>query len=117
MLPYLGAVFFSLFSLFLAARARSSTGNSVLVVLQPDSKQDNFAIFFDNLESKLALLRSQEHRGLMLYLEQGYNLTFRTPKDDARPIVQDDIPTFSHIILFAPDTKCENIYVCNCYPI
>jgi len=87
MLPYFGAIFFSLFSFFLAARARSSTGNSVLVVLQPDLKRDNFAIFFDNLE------------------KQGYDLTFRTPKDDARPIVQDDIPTFSHIILFAPDTK------------
>jgi oligosaccharyltransferase complex subunit beta len=64
MLPYLGAVFFSFFSLFLAARAGSSTGNSVLIVLQPDLKRDNFAIFFDNLESKLALLRSQAPHGL-----------------------------------------------------
>ena len=39
--------------------------------------------------------------------ERGYELTFRAPKSDTPPIIQDDIPTFNHIILFAPDTKCE----------
>ena len=44
MLPSLGPIFFSLFSLFFsAAWAKSSTGNSVLVVLQPDLKRDNFS--------------------------------------------------------------------------
>ena len=52
MLPSLGAIFFSLFSLFSAAWAKSSTGNSVLVVLQPDLKRDNFSTFFNDLESK-----------------------------------------------------------------
>ena len=52
MLPSLGPIFFSLFSLFFsAAWAKSSTGNSVLVVLQPDLKRDNFSTFFNNLES------------------------------------------------------------------
>ncbi|KAI9462548.1 Dolichyl-diphosphooligosaccharide-protein glycosyltransferase [Russula earlei] len=89
MLPSLGAIFFSLFGLFAAVpvQARSSTGNSVLVVLQPDLKRDNFTIFFDNLEKR------------------GYDLTLRTPEDDALPIIRDDNPTYSHIILFAPDIK------------
>ena len=52
MLPSLGAIFFSLFSVFSVVWAKSSTGNSVLVVLQPDLKRDNFSTFFNNLESK-----------------------------------------------------------------
>jgi oligosaccharyltransferase complex subunit beta len=51
LLPF-GSIFFSLFSLFIAVQAKSSTGNSVLVLLQPDLKRDNFTIFFDNLQSK-----------------------------------------------------------------
>ena len=52
MLPSLGAIFFSLFGLFSAVWAKSSTGNSVLVVLQPELKRDNFSTFFNNLERK-----------------------------------------------------------------
>ena len=44
------------------------------------------------------------------YPEQGYDLTFRSPKADTPPIIEYDIPTFSHIILFAPDTKSENLH-------
>ena len=43
-----------------------------------------------------------------LRTERGYELTFRAPKDEAPPILDYDIPTFNHIILFAPDTKCES---------
>ena len=48
------------------------------------------------------------------YPERGYDLTFRSPKADTPPIIEYDVPTFSHIILFAPDTKCENFhaYIC-----
>jgi oligosaccharyltransferase complex subunit beta len=52
MLPSLGAIFFSLFSLFSAVWAKSSTGTSVLVLLQPELKRDDFAIFFNNLAGK-----------------------------------------------------------------
>jgi len=83
----LGAIFFSFVSLLCAVQAKSSTGNSVLVVLQPSLKRDNFTIFFDNLEKR------------------GYDLTFRSPKADTPAIIEYDVPTFSHIILFAPDTK------------
>lgn len=52
MLPSLGVIFLSLFSLYSAAWARSSSGNSVLVLLEPNLSRDNFTIFFDNLESE-----------------------------------------------------------------
>jgi oligosaccharyltransferase complex subunit beta len=52
MLPSLGAIYFSLFSLFSAVWAKSSTGNSVLVLLQPELKRDDFDIFFNNLAGK-----------------------------------------------------------------
>ena len=34
------------------AQGRSSTGNSVLVVLQPSLKREDFSIFFGDLESE-----------------------------------------------------------------
>jgi oligosaccharyltransferase complex subunit beta len=57
MILSLGAIFVSFVSLLCAVQAKSSTGNSVLVVLQPSLKRDNFTIFFDNLESKLEFSR------------------------------------------------------------
>ncbi|KAL1688100.1 Dolichyl-diphosphooligosaccharide--protein glycosyltransferase subunit WBP1 [Schizophyllum commune] len=66
--------------------AKSSTGNSVLVVVDPENR-DLYTTFFNGLES------------------QGYQLTFRAPKDEAPLIIQDDYPTFAHIVYFAPDTK------------
>ncbi|KAI0303338.1 Dolichyl-diphosphooligosaccharide-protein glycosyltransferase subunit [Multifurca ochricompacta] len=87
MLPSIGLISFSLFSFFISAQAKSSTGNSVLVLLQPDLSRDNFTIFFDNLQKR------------------GYDLTFRSPKAETPRIFEDDIPTFNHIIFFAPDTK------------
>ena len=39
--------------------------------------------------------------------ERGHELTFRAPKTDTPSIIQGDILTFNHIILFTPDTKCE----------
>ena len=38
------------------ALAQSSTGNSVLVLLDPSLKKENFSIFFGDLESTLFLL-------------------------------------------------------------
>ena len=37
--------------------------------------------------------------------EKGYDLTFRAPKDVEPAIVEFDAPQFSHVILFAPETK------------
>ncbi|TFK46346.1 Dolichyl-diphosphooligosaccharide-protein glycosyltransferase [Heliocybe sulcata] len=74
-------------SLAILSYARSSTGSSVLVVLDPSLSKDNYSIFFKGLE------------------EQGYELTFRAPKDVAPAIIQDGIASFAHVILFTPETK------------
>ncbi|TFY70199.1 hypothetical protein EVG20_g2806 [Dentipellis fragilis] len=76
-----------LLALLAVAHAKSSTGDSVLVVLEPKLKKEDFSIFFGNLE------------------KQGYNLTFRAPKDESPKVVEDGVTAFSHVILFAPDTK------------
>ena len=72
--------------------AKSSTGNSVLVVVDPENR-DLYTTFFSGLKS------------------QGYQLTFRAPKDEAPLIIQDDYPTFAHIVYFAPDTKSASYCV------
>ncbi|CAE6533971.1 unnamed protein product [Rhizoctonia solani] len=67
--------------------AISSTGNSVLVVLDPKLKREDYSTFFDGLKKR------------------GYNLTFRAPKDVSPTIAEFDVPSFSHVILFAPNSK------------
>ncbi|KAI0747762.1 Dolichyl-diphosphooligosaccharide-protein glycosyltransferase [Daedaleopsis nitida] len=69
------------------AWARSSTGDSVLVVLDPSLKKDDFSIFLGDLANK------------------GYKLTFRSPKDASPEIIKDDVAQFAHVIMFAPETK------------
>jgi len=69
------------------ANAKSSAGDSVLVVLEQSLPKEDYSIFFTSLT------------------ERGYDLTFRAPKDLAPLVIQDDIPSFAHVILFAPETK------------
>ena len=38
--------------------------------------------------------------------ERGFELTFRDPKEKEPLIIEDDVPQFSHVVLFAPSTKC-----------
>ncbi|KAG8911485.1 oligosaccharyl transferase glycoprotein complex, beta subunit [Tulasnella sp. 418] len=73
----------------LAARvvARSSTGDSVLVVLEKGLNKEDYSIFFGNLERR------------------GYQLTFRQPNETTPEVIKYDVPQFSHIIFFAPTTK------------
>ncbi|OCH90665.1 Dolichyl-diphosphooligosaccharide-protein glycosyltransferase 48kDa subunit [Obba rivulosa] len=71
----------------LLVQAKSSSGDSVLVLLDPSLKRDDFSIFFSGLE------------------EKGYDLTFRSPKDEEPVVIKDDYPQFSHVIIFAPETK------------
>ncbi|KAJ7180519.1 oligosaccharyl transferase beta subunit [Mycena filopes] len=79
---------FLLFFLSLSGllHAKSSDGDSVLVVVEEAHKKD-FTIFFDGLK------------------EQGYELTFRAPKDEKPVVSEHDVPTFSHIIIFASESK------------
>ncbi|KAG8697023.1 oligosaccharyl transferase glycoprotein complex, beta subunit [Ceratobasidium sp. 394] len=67
--------------------AISSTGNSVLVILEPKLKREDYSTFFNGLKKR------------------GYNLTFRSPKDVSPAITEYDVPSFSHVILFAPTSK------------
>ncbi|KAJ7767436.1 oligosaccharyl transferase beta subunit [Mycena maculata] len=79
---------FALFFLSLSSllHAKSSDGDSVLVVVE-EVHQKDFTIFFDGLK------------------EQGYELTFRAPKDETPVIVEHDVPAFSHVIIFASESK------------
>ncbi len=77
----------TLLGLALSGAAKSSTGDSVLVVLDSISDKDNFSQFFNGLTDK------------------GYDLTFRSPKDAKPAIIEDDVAQFSHVVLFSPDSK------------
>ena len=44
-------------------------------------------------------------------LERGYDLTFRAPKDETPVVVEYDVPSFAHVILFASETKCKCKYI------
>ncbi len=37
--------------------------------------------------------------------DSGYELTFRGPKDEAPLLIEDDVASFAHVIVFASDTK------------
>jgi hypothetical protein len=41
------------------------------------------------------------------WLAQGYELTFRAPKDEKPAVVEHDVPAFSHIIILASESKSE----------
>ncbi|KAI0028193.1 Dolichyl-diphosphooligosaccharide-protein glycosyltransferase subunit [Vararia minispora EC-137] len=81
------AILFTALAYAAQALAKSSTGDSVLVVLQPSLKKEDYSLFFGNLE------------------KEGYELTFRAPTETEPQLVQDGVPTFDHVIFFAPDTK------------
>ncbi|KAJ6518637.1 oligosaccharyl transferase beta subunit [Mycena sanguinolenta] len=81
---YTFAVFF--LSLSGLLHAKSSDGESVLVLVEDAQKKD-YSLLFGDLE------------------EQGYNLTFRAPKDETPVVVEYDVPAFSHIIILASESK------------
>jgi oligosaccharyltransferase complex subunit beta len=87
--------------------ARSSSGDSVLVVLEPTLPKDDFSIFFKDLEGMGNIMTLGLNLFWSLLAEQGYDLTFRAPKDVTPAIVVDGLPSFSHVILFAPSTKSK----------
>ncbi|KAF9654064.1 dolichyl-diphosphooligosaccharide-protein glycosyltransferase [Thelephora ganbajun] len=68
-------------------QAKSSTGGSVLVILDNKLNRSEYSLFFGGLE------------------DQGYSLTFRAPGDSTPAIKEYDAPNFNHIIVFAPHTK------------
>ncbi|KAF9234494.1 Dolichyl-diphosphooligosaccharide--protein glycosyltransferase subunit WBP1 [Melanogaster broomeanus] len=84
---FLGSALVSFFVLASKVFAKSSSGDSVLVLLDPSLDRANYSIFFSGLEKR------------------GYDLTFRAPKDASPAITEYDVPNYSHVILFTPDTK------------
>ncbi|KAL0947621.1 hypothetical protein HGRIS_013710 [Hohenbuehelia grisea] len=83
----LRAVLWPLLALAGLASAKSSSGDNVLVILEPALDKSNFSIFFDGLK------------------ERGYKLTFRAPKSVTPQVIQDEVATFNHVVIFAPETK------------
>jgi oligosaccharyltransferase complex subunit beta len=77
----------ALLGLAFAVAAKSSAGDSVLVVLDSSVDRDSYSIFFDGLT------------------ERGYNLTFRSSKDTKPVVIEDDVAQFAHVVVFAPDSK------------
>lgn len=47
-----------------------------------------------------------------LLLDRGFNLTFRSPKDVAPAVSEYGVPSFSHVVLFAPTTKSQYSILC-----
>ncbi|KAG6332310.1 hypothetical protein ID866_6782 [Astraeus odoratus] len=84
---FLASALVSLLALAGNVVAKSSTGDSILVVLDPSLDKKDYSRFFGGLE------------------DRGYRLTFRAPKDTSPPIAEYETPTFSHVILFTPETK------------
>ncbi|RDX51551.1 dolichyl-diphosphooligosaccharide-protein glycosyltransferase [Lentinus brumalis] len=84
---FLRQLLLSVLALASLALARSSTGDSVLILLDPSLKKEDFSVFFGDLEKK------------------GYQLTFRSPKDATPEIIKDDVSQFAHVVVFAPNTK------------
>ncbi|KAJ3817607.1 Dolichyl-diphosphooligosaccharide--protein glycosyltransferase subunit WBP1 [Lentinula raphanica] len=69
-----------------AGKSASSTGDSVLVILEP-AKKAEYSIFLAGLEKK------------------GYSVTLRAPKEEQPLVIEDGVPNFSHVMLLASDTK------------
>ncbi|KAJ3930526.1 MAG: Dolichyl-diphosphooligosaccharide--protein glycosyltransferase subunit WBP1 [Lentinula lateritia] len=69
-----------------AGKSASSTGDSVLVILEP-AKKAEYSIFLNGLEAK------------------GYTVTIRAPKEEQPLLIEAGLPNFSHVVLLASDTK------------
>ncbi|PFH53596.1 hypothetical protein AMATHDRAFT_54790 [Amanita thiersii Skay4041] len=73
-------------SVLASVQARSSIGDNVLVVVEPN-QQKEYSLFFENLRA------------------QGFDLTFRAPKATKPLLLAYDVPSFSHVILFNLEAK------------
>ena len=86
--------------------AKSATGDSVLVVLEKDLPKERFSKFFNGLEGACCLRIIGIDCADSDVAERGYELTFRDPKAEKPVVIEDDVPQFSHVIVFAPTVKC-----------
>jgi oligosaccharyltransferase complex subunit beta len=86
LLTFLLAFALSLGPTFTNAKSTSSTGDSVVVILDP-AKKSEYSIFLDGLEAK------------------GYTVTIRAPRDEKPLLIEDGLPNFSHVVFLASETK------------
>ncbi|KAG9318109.1 Dolichyl-diphosphooligosaccharide--protein glycosyltransferase subunit WBP1 [Chiua virens] len=84
---FLRSALVSCLAVIASALAKSSSGDKVLVLLDPSLDRENYSIFFNSLEKR------------------GYDLTFRAPKDVSPAITAYGVPNYAHAILFTPETK------------
>ena len=45
---------------------------------------------------------------LIFKIGSGYDLTFRSPKDDAPGVFDSEVPAFAHVIILASDVKSQS---------
>ncbi|WVF66102.1 hypothetical protein IAT40_000841 [Kwoniella sp. CBS 6097] len=83
--PFVGLA--ALLSLSVSVSARSSTGDRVLVVLEPSIKKDDYSKFWASLQ------------------ERGFELTFKEPKDKDASLLKYGETQYDHLIVYAPSTK------------
>ncbi|WRT63892.1 uncharacterized protein IL334_000818 [Kwoniella shivajii] len=67
--------------------ARSSTGDKVLVVLEPSVQKDDYSKFWKSLK------------------DRGFELTFKEPKDKDAELVKYGELNYDHLIMYAPGAK------------
>ncbi|KAK1927813.1 putative dolichyl-diphosphooligosaccharide--protein glycosyltransferase 48 kDa subunit precursor [Papiliotrema laurentii] len=70
-----------------SALGRSSTGDRVLVVLESQVNQDDYSKFFASLK------------------DRGFELTFKSPKDDTAELIRWGETQYDHLIVYAPSSK------------
>ncbi|KAL7409884.1 dolichyl-diphosphooligosaccharide--protein glycosyltransferase 48 kda subunit precursor, partial [Mrakia frigida] len=68
-------------------QASSSSGSRVLVALEKNLNRDDYSHFWRSLE------------------ERGYELTFKSPRDESPSLTSFDERSFDHLVLFSPSTK------------
>lgn len=85
--------------------AKSSTGNSVLVVVE-QKRQDDFHLFYEGLKGHTVIDYILHHEYILTsQVDQGYELTFRSPKDEVPAIIEYDEASFAHVVILASETK------------
>lgn len=92
------------------AAAVSSTGSRVLVALEKGLSKGDYSQFWADLQGPSSRAASHLQPVVLTTLPlpppaRGYELTFKTPKDESTKLVEFGERNFDHVILFTPSTK------------
>ena len=92
------------------ARALSSSGNRLLVVLEDFSEKSLYSTFFSDLEGTYV----RENTGNLLlwklicptlFLERGYSITIESPKNEKLSLFQHGDRAYDHLLILPPKSK------------